>query len=50
MVEDKVEDNWEFEDIESLKNWFGNLWRENERLQEQKLKIEEEVDLTWKLE
>lgn len=32
VVDDKVEDNWEFEDIESLKNWFGNLRWENERL------------------
>ena len=48
VVDDKVEDNKEFEDIESLKNWFNNLRKENERLLEQKAKIDRDVDETRK--
>ena len=50
MVDDKVEDNKEFEDIDSLKNRFNNLRQENQWLLEQKAKIERDVDETRRLE
>ena len=50
VVDDKVEDNKEFEDIDSLKNRFNNLRQENQRLLEQKSKIERDVDETRRLE
>lgn len=45
-----MEENKEFEDIESLKNWFKNLREKNEELTARKLQIEYDLDQTKKKE
>ena len=50
VIDNKMEENKEFEDIESLKNWFKNLREKNEELTARKLQIEFDLDQTKKKE
>ena len=50
MIDNKSEENWEFEDIEALKNRFKNLREKNEELTARKQQIESDLDATKRRE
>ena len=50
VVESKQDENWEFEDIDALKNRFYNLRSENDQLKSRKNEIDKEIEETRVME